>query len=57
VVVVSARIHPGETPASFIVHGFIDFVTSQDPRALLLRDHIVFKAGRQLFVEHLLWPR
>lgn len=43
VVVVSARIHPGETPASFIVHGLVDFLTSQDPRAQLLRDHVVFK--------------
>jgi hypothetical protein len=44
-VVISARIHPGETPAQFIMAGLIDFLTSADRRAARLRETIVFKVG------------
>lgn len=41
---ISSRVHPGETPASFIFEGFLDFITNpNDPRAKLLRDEYVFK--------------
>ena len=46
VVFVSSRVHPGETPASFIFDGFLEFLLSpDDPRATLLRKHF---GGRDL---------
>lgn len=35
--------HPGETNASFILEGFLEFIVSADPQAKLLRDTYVFK--------------
>ncbi|XP_078574073.1 cytosolic carboxypeptidase 6-like isoform X2 [Branchiostoma floridae x Branchiostoma japonicum] len=43
VVFVTARVHPGETPASFVCQGWIDFLVSQHPIARVLRQHLVFK--------------
>ncbi|KAE8749703.1 hypothetical protein FOCC_FOCC003690 [Frankliniella occidentalis] len=43
VVVILARVHPGEAPASFICQGLIDFLVSSHPIAVLLRDHVIFK--------------
>jgi len=43
VVYMTARIHPGETPASFVMHGIIDFLTSPDPVAMILRRYIEFR--------------
>lgn len=43
VVILSSRVHPGETPASFIFDGFLEFILSNDPRAILLRKYFVFK--------------
>lgn len=37
VVFISGRVHPGETPASHVVHGLLDFLLSSDPRAAVLR--------------------
>ncbi|XP_019904656.2 cytosolic carboxypeptidase 6 isoform X2 [Esox lucius] len=42
-VVLTARVHPGESPASFVCQGVIDFLVSQHPVAQLLRDHVIFK--------------
>ena len=42
-VVLTARVHPGESNASFMMRGCIEFLCSQDPRAIKLRDHFVFK--------------
>lgn len=42
------RVHPGETPAQFIVHGVIDFLTSESPRARALRGNVVFKIAPML---------
>ena len=33
----------GETPASFVCQGIIDFLVSQHPMAKILRDYIIFK--------------
>eukprot|EP01062_Namystynia_karyoxenos_P014993 TRINITY_DN15432_c0_g1_i1.p1 TRINITY_DN15432_c0_g1~~TRINITY_DN15432_c0_g1_i1.p1 ORF type:complete len:677 (+),score=244.25 TRINITY_DN15432_c0_g1_i1:75-2105(+) len=40
---ISARVHPGEVPASFIVDGLIDFLLSSEPAARALRNRFVFK--------------
>ncbi|KAM3619350.1 uncharacterized protein V6R79_006813 [Siganus canaliculatus] len=42
-VFLTARVHPGESPASFICQGVIDFLVSQHPVAHVLRDHVIFK--------------
>jgi hypothetical protein len=42
-VVVSARVHPGEANASWIMKGVIDFLLSSNPAADLLRRNFVFK--------------
>jgi murein tripeptide amidase MpaA len=42
-VVLTARIHPGESIASFMMKGIIDFLVSSDPQAIELRDKFVFK--------------
>ncbi len=43
IVVVTARIHPGETNGSWVMHGFLSYVTSDTPTARLLRSLCVFK--------------
>ncbi|XP_072034203.1 cytosolic carboxypeptidase 2-like isoform X2 [Amphiura filiformis] len=42
-VVVTARVHPGETNSSWMMKGFLDYLTSNSPDAKLLRDNFVFK--------------
>eukprot|EP00042_Codosiga_hollandica_P028956 m.155997 g.155997 ORF g.155997 m.155997 type:complete len:834 (+) comp52927_c2_seq3:1994-4495(+) len=42
-VFITARVHPGETPASFICEGIIDFLLSDCATARQLRDNLVFK--------------
>ena len=44
VVFISARIHPGETPASHVLDGILEFLQRRDdPRATALRQEFVFK--------------
>lgn len=42
-VVISARVHPGETPASWMMRGMLDFITGESAEARLLRSLFVFK--------------
>ncbi|KAI8924382.1 hypothetical protein BC831DRAFT_465952 [Entophlyctis helioformis] len=42
-VYITARVHPAETIASYMLDGFMDFLLSTDPRAALLRSRFVFK--------------
>lgn len=42
VVCITARVHPGETPASYMCHGLIEFLISNDPAAKKVRKHITF---------------
>jgi hypothetical protein len=41
---VSARVHPGETCASWAMHGFLLFLCGASTRARILRENFVFKA-------------
>lgn len=41
--IISARVHPGEAPASHTVNGVLKFLVSKDARAELLRKNFVFK--------------
>ena len=44
VVFISSRVHPGETPASFVLDGIWKFLTNENnEQAKILRDRFVFK--------------
>jgi cytosolic carboxypeptidase protein 2/3 len=42
IIVLTARVHPGETCSSHMMHGMIDFLLSNDIKAKLLRDIFEF---------------
>ena len=41
--VISSRVHPGETGASFMIKGIIDYLVGPSLGARILRDNFVFK--------------
>eukprot|EP00854_Cymbomonas_tetramitiformis_P019492 gene19492-23307_t len=41
-VMICARVHPGETPASYVMAGFLNFITSDHPDAEALRKEVIF---------------
>eukprot|EP00993_Chasmostoma_nieuportense_P000726 NODE_1668_length_1418_cov_28.577847_g1583_i0.p1 GENE.NODE_1668_length_1418_cov_28.577847_g1583_i0~~NODE_1668_length_1418_cov_28.577847_g1583_i0.p1 ORF type:complete len:435 (+),score=119.84 NODE_1668_length_1418_cov_28.577847_g1583_i0:11-1315(+) len=43
IVFLTARVHPGETPASHLCHGALAFLISDHPLARILRSNLVFK--------------
>ncbi|KAH8863934.1 Cytosolic carboxypeptidase 6 [Schistosoma japonicum] len=43
IVFITARVHPGETPSSYVCQGFIDFMVSNHSVAQELREHLIFK--------------
>jgi murein tripeptide amidase MpaA len=42
-IIVTARVHPGESNASWMMKGFLDFITSDHPDARMLRRCFIFK--------------
>lgn len=43
IIVLTGRVHPGESNASWIVHGIIKFLLSKDKVACELRKRLIFK--------------
>ncbi|XP_033727289.1 uncharacterized protein LOC117316684 isoform X7 [Pecten maximus] len=43
VIVVTARVHPGESQASWMMKGLLDYITGPDPGAKQLRNVFIFK--------------
>jgi len=41
-IIITARVHPGESNSSYIVEGFIRFLLSEDPKAKRLRKLFIF---------------
>jgi hypothetical protein len=50
-VVYTARVHPGESNSSWIMRGALEFLTSEDPIAVALRDRFVYKIVPMLNVD------
>ncbi|XP_063240662.1 cytosolic carboxypeptidase Nna1 [Bacillus rossius redtenbacheri] len=42
-IVITARVHPGETPSSWMMKGFMDFLTGDSEQAKELRERFIFK--------------
>lgn len=42
-IIISARVHPGESNSSHVMQGFLDFILSERTDAKLLRKYFVFK--------------
>lgn len=50
-VVFTARVHPGETPGSYMMKGVIDFLVGPSVEAMILRDNFVFKIVPMLNID------
>lgn len=50
-IVMTARVHPGESNASWMMKGMLDFLTSESPEAQLLRRNFVFKVVPMLNID------
>ena len=42
-IIFTARVHPGESSSSFVIQGLIEFLISNEPRAINLRKNYIFK--------------
>jgi murein tripeptide amidase MpaA len=42
-IIITSRVHPGESNASFIMHGILTYLVSEEPGAKYLRNNFVFK--------------
>ena len=42
-IILTSRVHPGESNASFIMHGTLEYLVSDDEGAKYLRNNFVFK--------------
>ncbi|KAM3722028.1 Cytosolic carboxypeptidase [Dirofilaria immitis] len=51
IILLSARVHPGENNTSWIMHGIMDFLMSDTEEAMELRDRFVFKLIPMLNVD------
>ena len=55
-VVVTARVHPGESNSSFVMKGLLDLLTSEDNKeAELLRKNFVFKLVPMINVDGVIY--
>jgi len=43
IIVLTSRVHPGESNSSFLMHGVLEFLLSEDPKAQDLRENFIFK--------------
>lgn len=43
IIIITGRIHPGETNGSFIVHGLIKWLLSSEKMAVEVRKRVIFK--------------
>lgn len=42
-VILTSRVHPGESNASWVMKGIIDYLLSDEATARILRDRFIFK--------------
>ena len=42
-IIFTARVHPGESSSSFVIQGLIEFLLSNEPKAIILRKNFIFK--------------
>lgn len=55
-IILTARVHPGESNSSFVMKGAIDFLTSTDNAdAIALRKHFVFKIVPMINVDGVIY--
>ena len=50
-VLITARCHSGEFPGSYICHGVLEFLLSNNPKARFLRQNVQFKIVPMLNVD------